>query len=102
MVGDTSEGYSPVIDAITSRGVESSALRQHNRYTSHNLPYRATARVQRDTTIQTHQYRHEIHSYINKMAYFHLNFILYLLDKHLPLQVTPQLKPLDTSFITQR
>jgi hypothetical protein len=68
---------------LQSRGVESRALRQRNRYASRDLPYRATARAQRDATTRTHQYGHEIHSVINKMVYFYLNFILYLLDKHL-------------------
>jgi hypothetical protein len=67
---------------LQSRGVESRALRQRN-HASRDLPYRATARAQRDATTWTHQYGHEIHSVINKMVYFYLNFILYLLDKHL-------------------
>ena len=52
----TLEGYSPLLDAATSRGVQSRALRQRDRYASRDLPYRATARAQRDTW--THQYGH--------------------------------------------
>ena len=79
---ETLEDYLPLLDAATSRGMESRALRQRNRYVSHNFPYRATARAQCDTTTRTRQYE-EIHLFINSMVYFYLDFILYLLDKHL-------------------
>ena len=38
----TLEGYSPLLDATTSQGVQLLALRQRNRYASRDLPYRAT------------------------------------------------------------
>jgi hypothetical protein len=66
-----------------SQGVESHTLRQCNHYASHDLPHYATTQVQCDMITWTHQYGHEIHSFINNMVYVYLNFILYLLDKHL-------------------
>jgi hypothetical protein len=72
---------------LQSWGVESHTLRQHNRYASCDLRYWATARAQRNATTRTHQYGHKIHSIINKMVYFNFNFILYLLDKHLHVEI---------------
>ena len=46
----TLEGYSPLLDAAMSQGVQSGALRQRDRYASRNLPYQATAGAQHDVT----------------------------------------------------